>query len=344
MASTWRKVLAAQPKAKILGCSATPSRLDGKGLGKDHGGLFDDLIIGATVAELTEAGWLCPARIFVAKTKLNLRGIHVVAGDYAKGELERAVMAADLAGDAVAEYRRHADHQPCVAFCVSVAHAQATADAFTRSGYRAAVVNGELPMPERDRLIAALGTGELEVLTSCEILSEGIDIPAIGCAILLRPTRSLAVYLQQVGRGLRPAPGKSHLTVLDLAGIALEHGLPEEDRHWTLAGAPKRHSERPPGWTCGQCGCLNAMSAALCVDCGTPRVPRLREFTTNPHDELVELRRRQDREITALSYRQFMAQPRSRREFEVYQRAHGYKKGWIWHAEQKQAAMFGATT
>ena len=88
-AETWKRVLAAQPKAKLLGCTATPSRLDGKGLGKDHGGLFDDLIVGATVAELTEAGWLCPAKVFVASTKLNLRGVHIVAGDYAKGELAR---------------------------------------------------------------------------------------------------------------------------------------------------------------------------------------------------------------------------------------------------------------
>jgi superfamily II DNA or RNA helicase len=271
-----------------------------------------------------------------------LNGIHVVAGDYSKGELERAVMAADLSGDAVAEYRSHADHKPCVAFCVSIVHARATAELFEKSGYRAAAVHGELPVVERDRLIAGLGTGEIEVLTSCEILGEGVDIPTIGCAILLRPTRSLAVYLQQVGRGLRPAPGKSHLIVLDLAGNALEHGLPDEERHWTLAGAPKRKAAEPPlGWTGRHCDCLNQIGTALCVNCGAPRVVRPREVTVDPQAELIELQRQHEREVAKLSYRQFMSQRRSRREFEVYRCAHGYKKGWIWHAEQQQAAMFG---
>jgi superfamily II DNA or RNA helicase len=101
VAVTWKTVLAAQPKAVLLGCTATPSRLDGKGLGSDHGGVLDDLTVGATVRELTEAGWLAPAKVFVAETKLNLRSMRIVAGDYARGELASAVMAADIAGDAV---------------------------------------------------------------------------------------------------------------------------------------------------------------------------------------------------------------------------------------------------
>jgi superfamily II DNA or RNA helicase len=232
-----------------------------------------------------------------------------------------------------------------VAFCVSIVHAKATAETFARHGYRAAAVHSGLPVAERDRLIAGLGTGEIDVLTSCEILGEGIDIPTIGCAMLLRPTRSLAVYLQQVGRGLRPAPGKSHLTVLDLAGLALEHGLPDEPRHWTLAGTPKRQAGEARSWTCRQCVCLNKAGATFCVDCGAPRPAGSRQFTVDSHAELVELQRQQrEREVARLSYRQFMSEPRSRREFEIYRRAHGYRRGWIWRAEQQQAAMFGAPT
>jgi DNA repair protein RadD len=157
---------------------------------------------------------------------------------------------------------------------------------------------------------------------------------------------ALACRLSAAGcRGLRPAPGKSHLTVLDLAGNALEHGLPDEERRWTLAGAPKRPTGEPPGWTCRQCAYLNKAGAMFCANCGSQRPMRPREFPVDPQAELVELQRQQrEREVAQLSYRQFMSQPRSRREFEIYRRAHGYKKGWIWHAEQKQAAMFGAQT
>ena len=119
------------------------------------------------------------------------------------------------------------------------------------------VSTGKLPVEERDTLIYNLGSGAIEVLTSCEILGEGIDIPTIGAAILLRPTKSLALYLQQVGRGLRPAPGKSHLTVIDCAGNALAHGLPDEPHAWSLNGRPRRSIGQQPHWLCAECQCLN---------------------------------------------------------------------------------------
>ena len=144
VAATWQRLCDAIPQAKALGVTATPLRLDGKGLAGLHaGGPFDDLVICATVAELTTGGWLVPAKVFVARTKLDLRGIATVAGDYAKGALGDAVMRADIAGDAIAEYRKRCDHQPAVAFCVTIDHAEATAQAFRRAGYRAACIHGE---------------------------------------------------------------------------------------------------------------------------------------------------------------------------------------------------------
>jgi superfamily II DNA or RNA helicase len=203
-------------------------------------------------------------------------------------------------------------------------------------------VHGKLPLAERDALIAGLASGAIEVLASCEILGEGVDIPTIGAAILLRPTKSLCVYLQQVGRGLRPAPGKSHLVVLDLAGNALVHGLPDEPRAWALAGVPKGEGGEPPGWLCPSCECFNPPGAAFCVDCGAPRPARPRELTTDRQAELVELtRRHHERLIAQLSYRALMARPRTRHELEIYQRAHGYKRGWVWHAQQQLAETFG---
>lgn len=341
---SYRKLAAMLPKARLLGVTATPARLDGKGLGVEAEGLFDDLIIGATVKELTEQGWLAPARVFVAKTKLNLRGVRTVAGDYDKGELADAVIAADLAGDAVAEYRKRAEHQPAVAFAVTVKHGEAIASTFRNAGFRAAHVHGEQPMELRDRLIAGLGTGEIEVLASCEILGEGVDIPTIGAAILMRPTKSLTVHLQQVGRGLRPAPGKTHLTVLDLAGNLLVHGLPDRVHRWTLAGAPKRQTDdEPPGWTCPECGCLNPLSKSYCLACGEPRPTGGRALTVNLHDELVELKHDRIAQLCRLSHRAFLAEPRTDSEIEAYRLAHNYKPGWAWHVRHEQAELWRAS-
>jgi superfamily II DNA or RNA helicase len=195
-----------------------------------------------------------------------------------------------------------------------------------------------MPVAERDRLIAGLADGSVEVLASCEILGEGIDIPTISAAILLRPTRSLAVYLQQIGRGLRPAPGKSHLVVIDCAGNAIEHGLPSEDRAWTLADAPKKKfdADEVPGWICPNCDCLNPFSAEFCIDCGEPRPAGTRQLTVNAADEMIELKPLSEREIAQLTYHAFMSKRRTRRELEIYRRAHGYKAGWVWHAERHQ--------
>jgi superfamily II DNA or RNA helicase len=321
-ASSYRQLAAMLPKARLLGVTATPARLDGKGLGLHAHGLFDDLIVGATVQELTEAGWLCPAKVFIAATRLDLRHIRTVAGDYHQGQLADAVMAADLAGDAIREYRRLADHQPATVFCVTVDHAEATAQAFRKVGYRAAAVHGKLARSERDRLVAGLASGEIELLTSCEILGEGVDIPTIGAAILLRPTQSLTVYLQQIGRGLRPAPGKSHLTVLDIAGNALIHGLPDDVHQWSLDAAPPR---QPPDLVIGPDGLAE-------------RQP----IITDTDAELVELSRDRIDRICRLPYREFLAIRRASFEVEAYRRAHGYKPGWVWHVEQHQLRAFGA--
>jgi superfamily II DNA or RNA helicase len=175
------------------------------------------------------------------------------------------------------------------------------------------------------------------VLTSCEILGEGIDIPTIGAAILLRPTKSLALYLQQVGRGLRPAPGKTHVTVLDIAGNAVVHGLPDAVHKWSLDAAPERAAGEQLGWTCPECGRLNAMSAMACSACGEPRLISKREFTIDPHAELVELRPLTRIEMLCrLPYREFLGEPRTRVEIETYRLHHEYQPGWTWHVLRAQ--------
>jgi superfamily II DNA or RNA helicase len=262
VAESWRRVIEMLPEARLLGLTATPVRLDGRGLGIEHGGLFDAIVCGPPIAELIEDGYLSPVRCFSPTHVINTTKLHMKRGDYDPSMLAAAADRAAITGDAVKEYREHADHQPAIAFCVSVEHAQHVADSFREAGYRADAVHGAMAMPERDRLIAGLGTGEIEVLTSCEILGEGIDAPAVGAVILLRPTMSVTIYLQQIGRGMRPAPGKSELVVLDHAGNVARHGLPDHDRVWTLDGVERRRPGETRVKTCPGCRLIVAAAPA----------------------------------------------------------------------------------
>lgn len=141
-----------------------------------------------------------------------------------------------MIGDVIARYRKFCEGVPAIAFCPTVEYAQYVAENFRAAGYRATSIDGKMDDYERNKAISDLGAGRLDVLTSCEIVSEGTDIPVVGAAILLWKTKSLGLYLQQVGCALRPYPGKEETIILDHVGNCVEHGLPEEERTWTLDG------------------------------------------------------------------------------------------------------------
>jgi DNA repair protein RadD len=337
-AETWQKLLAAQPDARLLGVSATPARLDGKGLGVEAGGPFDDLVRGPDIAELAAGGYLSPARCFVPEQRLNLSGVRTRGGDYLAADLESVVNDRAIIGDVVDQYRRRADHIAAIAFCV-VNHAEHVAEMFRNAGYPAACVHGKLPAPERDTLIAGLSDGSVEVLASCDLISEGLDVPAVGAVILLRPTKSLSLFLQQCGRGMRPAPGKDALVVLDHVGNSLVHGLPEAAREWSLTGAPKEAGKQglaAPVWRC-DCGCLNPLAANVCCDCGEPRPGRTDNFLEVAEGELVELTAEKLARARQLTYGQVLRLRLSEAELRAFALARGYKRGWVQHRLREQA-------
>lgn len=297
--STWGRIVSAFPQARLLPVTATPCRLDGKGLGKGAGGFADALIMGPTMAELIEAGFLSRYRIFAPPTALDLTGVRTRAGDYAKDQLATAVDKPSITGDAVAHYQRLAPGKRAVAFCVSVAHAQHVAGEFAAAGIPAEFLDGTQDAGERDRIIQRFTRGETLVLSSCDIVSEGFDLPAIEVAILLRPTQSLALYLQQVGRALRVFPGKTEALILDHVGAVVTHGLPDEDREWSLDGVQKKPRAAANDNdeaidrinTCPKCFTVH-LPAPSCPTCG--HVYPVRERKVERADgELVELQAEQ---------------------------------------------------
>jgi DNA repair protein RadD len=211
-----------------------------------------------------------------------------------------------------------------------VAHADAVAEAFRAQGIPAAMLDGSMDRGERRRLINDLGAGVLKVLTSCDIVSEGTDIPSVTGAILLRPTDSLGLHLQQIGRVLRPCPGKTHAIVNDHVGNTLRHGRPTDPREWSLEGRTKRGkrsaSDALPVKVCPQCFAAMLSTVATCVDCGFEFPVARRELTVVDGD-LQEL----PATVIARQKRQAVGKARTREELETIRLERGYSRGWTDH-------------
>jgi superfamily II DNA or RNA helicase len=236
-------------------------------------------------------------------------------------------------GSAVEDYIRLCRGAPAIAFCVDIKHSQLVAARFARAGYRAAHVDGDTAANERRALIAALGHGETQILTNCGLISEGLDVPGVVAAILLRPTKSLALYLQQVGRALRPAPGKARALILDHAGLSYRFGLADAPRAWSLDGRAQTSTGACAVARCKECGALNPIAAMSCAACGatlrTPPPPRRHiEMRSAPLIEIDRLR--------AMSYGQALRWAgQSEDRVRMVAHARGYKRGWVFHRLQE---------
>lgn len=308
--NTWGKIIAYYPKALLLGVTATPKRLDKKGLGVHAGGVFDHLIIGPSVRELTDQGYLVPATVYAPPQVVDLSGIKHSMGDFDKKELSLRVDKPKVTGDAVAHYQRITPGEKAIAFCVSVDHAYHMAEAFSAAGVKAEPIDGGMSDTLRDAVMARFRSGETMVLTSCELIGEGLDVPDASVAICLRPTESLTVCLQQWGRVLRPFPGKERAVILDHVGAVGLHGLPDSERVWTLDGQKKK-PKAPPVRRCPRCfACFSPRPE--CPSCGyifgqdreTGRTidhvdGELSEVKGQGYDEVRERMRRHQRENAA---------------------------------------------
>jgi superfamily II DNA or RNA helicase len=276
VAGKWDRVL--QLPQQRLGVTATPCRTDGKGLGET--GLFHRIVRGPSIRQLTDDGYLAPAHVYAPPSKIDLSKVAKRGGDFALGQLALAVDTDILTIQALRWYDKIAFPDiiagkappPAVAFCTTVEHSRHVAEAFRRHGVLAASVDGGMSAAERDGAINGLADGKVQVLTSCELIGEGLDIPAVAAAFLLRPTESTGLILQQIGRSLRPHADKSHATVVDLVGNTARHGMYDADRQWDLKSGMKGRERAVRGtWRCIKCHRVRSQpdGAGLFVcDCG----------------------------------------------------------------------------
>jgi superfamily II DNA or RNA helicase len=298
---TWEHALARYPDAAVIGMTATPERLDGRGLGH----IFDCMVHGPTVAEATEAGRLVPARVYAPSTP-DLSSVHVRAGDFQTNELEAAMDKPKLVGDITDHWLRHGRGRPTIGFAVSVKNSKKMMEAFQAAGVRTTHVDASTPDEGRDDAWNGLASGKYEVVWNVGLASYGWDAPKVSCLIDAQPTMSLTRHLQMHGRVLtrapgkvdalildHRAPGKVDALILDHAGNTLRHGFVDDDRDWQLGDKPKKRKKTdtaPSVCTCEECWFTFRSTLRECPDCGWERSLNEREVA-HEDGELQEVKR-----------------------------------------------------
>jgi DNA repair protein RadD len=285
-----KRLIGLWPAALRVGLTATPTRKDGRALGT----IYDDLIEPCTIADLVRDGYLTPARYF-SVSEPDLARVRTFAGDYHQGELENAVNQPQLVGDVVSHWLSHAAGRRTVVFATSIKHSVALCDEFRRAGVAAEHVDGDTPQELRDATFERFRDGGTQLLTNCFLASYGFDLPALSCIVLARPTKSLMLYLQMIGRGLRPAAGKRDCLVLDHSGSVHRHGFAHDTRTWTLEGhqalvtrersTTEKYEKKY--LTCPECAAVFG-GTRLCPECGYHFAPAGKEVVTLT-GELVEI-------------------------------------------------------
>lgn len=340
-ATTWAKIMAAWPNAIHIGLSATPCRLDGKGLDA----FFDDMILGPSVAELIELGALSDYRYF-APSSPDLSQVRVMAGEYVTNDLDAEMGKAAVIGNLVEEYAKKARWKKAVYFCTSIKNSIETAEAFGQQGFRFVHLDGSHSPWERQQAARALATGEIHGMTNVALFGEGFDLAAqaqmdvtIEVVGLAKPTKSLGLSRQMVGRVLRPKdePG----IILDHANHLKEHGLPDDHVEWSLKGAEMK--VKTDTYECQNCGSQIAKQSLVCRHCGFEHDP-VEKLKGNSNGGACEVEHRDgDLEEIDRAMNRRGKQPSQLEEFQcetIEELIDIYKRRGIPRAEELAAQMF----
>lgn len=336
----WSRVIkwAKTHGAYVIGLTATPWRLDGQGLNMH----FDHMVHGPSVTWLMDNKYLSKYRIFAFPSP-DLSDIKIKGGEFDLHDLEKIMDDKLLYGAAVSNWLRLGAGKKTIAFCPTVKVSKTLVSSFADEGISAAHLDAESPRGERKRIIEDFADGKYDILSNVNIFSEGFDLSSmigrdvpIEAAILYRPTASLSMHLQQVGRILRPKPDAA--LILDHAGNCLRHGLPDEEFEWSLeprAKKKKNADEEPPIRQCPQCYCAHPARCAACPECGfVYEIPPGKEVING---DLIEL---SPEKIKAMRLKE-EKECKTLEDFQKLGEKRGYKPGWAHIRYQKRVERHG---
>lgn len=339
-AKTWSDIRHAWSAATHVGLTATPTRLDGKGLGA----WFNEIVPGPRVSDLMAEGFLSTYDAY-APVDPSMKGIAKRGGDFARDQLESALDTGEILGGIVEKWRELSAGKRTIGFAISVKHSQDIVARFQEAGIAAAHLDATTEPRQRRAMLQAFARGEIQVLWNVELFGEGFDLSAnsgldvnIEAVILARPTASLGLHLQQIGRGLRPKLDPA--TILDHAGNVLRHGFPDDPRTWSLADAEVKQASAAGPKSCPRCFFLVARHVMVCPACAFAWPAPVGREVAEVKGELVQL------VSGAKSAEQLQLQLQARRQKAVslealrrIEASRGLPAGWadgIW--AQRQAA------
>lgn len=343
MADSWRKTIC-HFDTFTIGLSASPLRLDGSSLGDLYSCLVEDEA--TTVKELIKNKRLAPYEYYSVPNDIDFSDLQLQCGDYKTADLEKKMMDAKLFGNIVSSYERYAKGKQALCFCCSIQHAQAVAEAFSAAGYKSASIDGKMAQNERQRVMEDFRAGRINILTNVGIISEGVSIDGIEAVILARRTASLALWIQMVGRALRYQEGKVAV-ILDHGCNFRMHGLPDDDRHWTLDAGKKQRtqSEFTPEGTfairqCPTCYKVFKAPASVCPWCGAQYPLHAREIKAMEEIELKKIEAENAaRDEQERKYRRMeVGRAKTREDLEAIAKERGYKKSWVF-VQMKQKGI-----
>ena len=347
LAKSYQRILKQFPKAIILLFTATPHRTGRTQLDQ----IADDIIVGQSIHELTDKGFLAPFRYFQPpndfNSKLLKRGS---TGDFTNESMQEA-MSTRIFGHIVKQYKRIASGMQAVVYTYSIDSAHKIAAEFNEAGISARSVNGKTPQDMRDHIVRMFRDQRIKILVNVNLFTEGVDLPNVDCVIMARPTASLALYLQFSMRCLNPRPGKNAI-IIDHANNFKQFGYPDDDRDWKQAIKSGKQKSKSlltdPGLsivTCDYCFAVvkaSEIKDGKCPICGKPI--KVHEAKPVSDVDLVEATKERQKAIHEIVKSDLLknvatksvSELHSLRELQAYAKLHSYKPGWAWFMAKRK--------
>lgn len=324
-AKSWLNVLTYFNEAKVVGLTATPARLTGEGLGK----VFDSIVLGPTVKELVQRKYLAPFKYYAPPVTADLIGVKTVRGDFEQREIATRMDKPTIIGDAIEHYKQLANNTKAICYCVNRSHSIHTAYMFNRAGIPAVHVDATTPKAERAQAMQDFRDGKIKVLCNCDLFGEGIDVPSMQTTILLRPTKSLTLFIQQSMRGMRidkNNPNKRAI-ILDHVGNIMRFGLPSTEHQWSLEGckttARAKQEAQVKIMVCKKCFSVYA-PAKCCPYCGAVNEVEHKEI------EQKQGKLKEFTEAELKARRMEVGKAKTFEELQEIAKTRGYKPAWVY--------------
>lgn len=322
LSDTYSRVYDRFPDATLLGFTATPCRMNEGGLGN----VYESLIESVSTKWLIENNYLAPYKYYSVRLA-DASKVHTKRGDYDSGEIAALMQQGHIYGDTVKTFKELACGKKAIVYCASVKASKETAQAFASEGITAAHLDGTTNAAERTDTIKAFRDGKISVLCNVDLFGEGFDVPDCECVILLRPTKSLTLFIQQSMRSMRYKQGKTAL-IIDHVGNIYLHGFPDDAREWTLESKRRKQENGVHIKQCRECYACMPSLAKVCPECGYAFTAEEMRKYTKVDAEMEEIKRQDTLKALPHDAYRKITTFNGLREF---QKAHGYQFLWVLH-------------